>query len=679
MYRLAYPLNHRATRHKDGHRTHMITYRYKWITQRTLSWFLTGCLFFLGTIVTATTPAAAASDNHIVHVGALVKQGKEITSQRWTATTHYLTKKFPDKKFDLVPLHLEEINTSIASKAVDFILVDPALYVQLADAYDIVRIATLMSSSSHFNTASLGSVIISKADNFKLTSIQDIQDRSLAAVNPKSLGGWQIALARFAKEGLDTETDIMSLKYLGSHESVIQSVLNGSVDVGIVRTGTLESMENEGKISLHDFSVLPSAVPNSDFPLVSSTRLYPDWAFAVTSHVPASLAKEVAAALFQMKPDDTAALNADINGWTIPEDYAAVHQLLTELKLPPYQVNSTTKPYELIIKNSHLALIIALAFLGIIIMYVRQKLLTKELKHAQNSLRNYSNRLQLAAEAGELSIWEWNVKQNKFYCDERISQLFGIRNRTNIYTSQDWYSCVHPDDVERVQTAMHLALSGGKKFDVEYRIVRTDSEISAVRSASIYRFSRSRGGLVVNGVTWDISNHRRLLEENKKLAMLDPLTNAKNRRGFFPLANAEFTRCRRYGNKLALLMIDIDDFKQINDTHGHSAGDATLVSFARVCHTILRTSDFFCRLGGEEFIALLHESSMEQAFIVAERLRTEIEKTSVKSDTTLIKYTVSIGISILIEPDQTIEDTISRSDRALYLAKTSGKNCVVYE
>jgi diguanylate cyclase (GGDEF)-like protein len=167
------------------------------------------------------------------------------------------------------------------------------------------------------------------------------------------------------------------------------------------------------------------------------------------------------------------------------------------------------------------------------------------------------------------------------------------------------------------------------------------------------------------------------VEENKRLATLDPLTSAKNRRGFFPLARAEFNRCRRYGNKLALLMIDIDDFKKINDINGHSTGDATLMSLSDICHTVFRTSDLFCRLGGEEFVALLHENNIEQAHIVAERLRKEIEKTSVRTDKAFTKFTVSIGIAVLIEPDQTIEDTITRADKALYKAKQQGKNCVV--
>ena len=622
------------------------------------------------------TPPLVAQNQETIHIGVLAKRGKTITQQKWAATADYLQQAITSKKFDIIPLSFDEIDLKVSEQSVDFILLNPTMYVQLENTHKVSSIATLVSKYSNNDATTLGSVIISKADKLTLNTTKDVLDKSVAAVNPRSLGGWEIALARLKHDDIDMVSDVKSLRFLGTHDLVIQAVLKGAADIGIVRSGTLEQMEEEGKISLNDFSVLPSENSNVDYPQLTSTRLYPDWAFAKSAHVSDQLANQVAAALLLMTPQDKAAYSAAISGWTNPKNYVTVHELLAELELPPYHEQKTTSIPQFALEHLPVAISVIAAFFILIIMYLRQKVLTRELRHAQNSLKNYSNRLQLAAEAGELGIWEWNIKKNKFYADDRISQLFGLENTTNTYTTQDWYSRVHPDDIERVQTAMHLALSGGKKFDAEYRILKNNNEFCAVKSAAIHRYSKSRNGLVVNGVTWDISSHRQLVEENKRLATLDPLTSAKNRRGFFPLARAEFNRCRRYGNKLALLMIDIDDFKKINDINGHSAGDATLVSLSDICHTVFRTSDLFCRLGGEEFVALLHENNIEQAHIVAERLRKEIEKTSVRTDKAFTKFTVSIGIAVLIEPDQTIEDTITRADKALYKAKQQGKNCV---
>lgn len=612
-----------------------------------------------------------------IHIGVLAKRGKDITEQRWTATAHYLSQRIPNKEFVIVPLKFNEVDTEVSNQSVDFVLVNPAMYVQLESLYNVSRIATLISKYSSNSSATLGSVILSRADNITLSSTQDIINKSVAAVSPHSLGGWQIALAKMRRAGLDIPSELNNLRFLGTHDLVIQAVIKGAADVGVVRTGTLEQMEAEGKIKLEDFSVLPSDNIDTEFLQLTSTSLYPDWAFAKSAHVEELLARQVAATLLVMEPNDKAAYTADIYGWTNPKHYSSVHELLKELKIAPYQTRSEKSLLEIALEHTLLFFSVITSFVILILMYFRQKVLTKDLRHAQNSLKNYSNRLQLAAKAGELGIWEWNVKKDKFYSDDRTSQIFGVSKPNNIYTSYDWFSRVHPDDLEKVQTAMNLSLSDSIKFDVEYRIVKSNNEFCAVRSAAIHRYSKSRGGLVVNGVTWDISNHRQLIDESNKLATLDPLTNAKNRRGFFPLANAEFNRCRRYGNKLALLMLDIDDFKKINDINGHSVGDASLVTLSNICHSVFRNSDLFCRMGGEEFIALLHENNLEEAQIVAERLRKEIENASVTTNDISIKFTVSIGISVLIEADQTIEDTISRADKALYKAKQQGKNRIV--
>ncbi|MDB1126320.1 diguanylate cyclase [Vibrio algarum] len=625
--------------------------------------------------------SSLAQEPEIVNIGVLAKRGKDITKQRWSATAIYLTKLIPTKRFNIVPLKFDEVDAELDRESIDFVLVNPAMYVQLESTYNVSRIATLVSNYSSNSDATLGSVIISRSDSLTLSSSNDILYKSVAAVSPRSLGGWQIALGRLSRDDIDIQSDLKNLRFLGTHDLVIQAVLKGAADVGIVRTGTLEQMEAEGKINLQDFSILPSDETDPEFTQLTSTGLYPDWAFAKSAHVDDVVARQVAAALLVMNSQDEAAYTADISGWTTPKHYASVHALLKELKIPPYQKlnEDDDEGYLLELASEHTSLVFSVitSFIVLIFMYFRQKVLTKELRHAQNSLKNYSNRLQLAAAAGELGIWEWNVKQDKFYSDDRTSQIFGVNKPDNVYTSYDWFSRVHPDDIDKVQTAMNLSLSDNVKFDVEYRIVKSNNEFCAVRSAAIHRYSKSRNGLVVNGVTWDISNHQRLVEENKKLATLDPLTNAKNRRGFFPLARAEFNRCRRYGNRLALLMIDIDNFKQINDVNGHSTGDASLVTLSEICHSVFRNSDLFCRMGGEEFIALLHENTIDQAQIVAERLRKEIENASVTTKGISTKFTVSIGISVLIESDQTIEDTISRADKALYKAKQQGKNCIV--
>jgi diguanylate cyclase (GGDEF)-like protein len=178
----------------------------------------------------------------------------------------------------------------------------------------------------------------------------------------------------------------------------------------------------------------------------------------------------------------------------------------------------------------------------------------------------------------------------------------------------------------------------------------------------------------------DITSRKEMEKELKKLATTDPLTGAKNRRSFMQLFQQEITRFQRYRKPFALLILDIDHFKVINDTYGHAVGDNVLKKLVIESEVIVRESDVFARWGGEEFIILLPESDVHQASTVAERLRNQLSKTEMSSkDGTLIRYTVSIGMRVVEkdETDITTKDIIREADEALYMAKKNGRNRVV--
>lgn len=161
------------------------------------------------------------------------------------------------------------------------------------------------------------------------------------------------------------------------------------------------------------------------------------------------------------------------------------------------------------------------------------------------------------------------------------------------------------------------------------------------------------------------------------IASIDPLTGALNRRSFTERAVAELGRARRYGRPVSLLMIDADRFKAINDTYGHSGGDAVLKALSRQLTQTLRPSDIFGRFGGEEFAVVLPETGLESAEIVAERICAELAALPVVGNETEIRFTVSIGVAEF-EPDATeIKATLDRADAALYQAKAQGRNRVV--
>jgi diguanylate cyclase (GGDEF)-like protein len=161
-------------------------------------------------------------------------------------------------------------------------------------------------------------------------------------------------------------------------------------------------------------------------------------------------------------------------------------------------------------------------------------------------------------------------------------------------------------------------------------------------------------------------------------ASTDPLTSVYNRRTFEELADAQLSRARRVRTPVSLLMLDLDHFKRVNDTHGHVAGDHVLAGFAALVRTCLRKEDLLGRYGGEEFVVLLPGATAASAGALAERIRDTVETTPVKGLGQDISITVSVGCTTETGPSlPALQDMIARADEALYRAKHDGRNRVV--
>lgn len=175
----------------------------------------------------------------------------------------------------------------------------------------------------------------------------------------------------------------------------------------------------------------------------------------------------------------------------------------------------------------------------------------------------------------------------------------------------------------------------------------------------------------------DITERRRFELELRELATTDGLTGLSNRRHFVSRLQEEIARMQRMeGYQSSVLMLDVDHFKKINDTHGHVAGDLVLREFAAVIKKTLRRVDMAGRLGGEEFAVILPGTNTEAAKIQAERLCLEVRSTSFVTETAVIPVTVSIGVTSILTTDDAPDAVLGRVDRALYKAKENGRDRV---
>lgn len=178
----------------------------------------------------------------------------------------------------------------------------------------------------------------------------------------------------------------------------------------------------------------------------------------------------------------------------------------------------------------------------------------------------------------------------------------------------------------------------------------------------------------------DISDRRDAHEQRRRASETDHLTGLANRRVFFEAGRREIERFRRAPRPLALLVLDADHFKRINDQHGHAAGDEVLRQLAGVMLRSLRQVDVPARIGGEEFAVLLPSTGLEGARLVAERLRRAMAADTVtRADGTVIRYTVSIGLALMQAGIAGLDELLERTDRALYAAKAAGRNRLVVD
>ncbi len=165
--------------------------------------------------------------------------------------------------------------------------------------------------------------------------------------------------------------------------------------------------------------------------------------------------------------------------------------------------------------------------------------------------------------------------------------------------------------------------------------------------------------------------------ELERMAKIDFLTGIANNRFFFEAGESEIQRAHRYNRPLAVLMVDLDHFKKINDTYGHAIGDKALMELAVTCKDLLRNIDIFGRLGGEEFAILLPETDIVGGGIIAERLLSAIAKTNIEADNKILHITVSIGVAELLPDENQLETLLKRADDAMYEAKRKGRNQVI--
>lgn len=294
----------------------------------------------------------------------------------------------------------------------------------------------------------------------------------------------------------------------------------------------------------------------------------------------------------------------------------------------------------------------------------------------QRRLSESETRLSRAFEAAADGMALLDLNGRWLQTNKALQEITGYSEEELLQL--DSHSMTHPDDREADRHAIEELLKEHLPQAIyEKRYQHRDGTYIWVEfSAALVCDAMGKPLHLVAQIS-DITERRRVDEELQRLATTDPLTSLFNRRRLLEALESEIKRRQRSPQPLSVLMLDIDHFKQINDRYGHHAGDTALRQLAAHCSSLLRELDAFGRLGGEEFAIILPGSTLENARIMAERLRSHVEAMRIGcGEGCEFGMTVSIGAATATEEDMEQTELLRRADRALYQAKEEGRNRV---
>ncbi|MFZ1909060.1 MAG: PAS domain S-box protein, partial [Burkholderiales bacterium] len=296
-----------------------------------------------------------------------------------------------------------------------------------------------------------------------------------------------------------------------------------------------------------------------------------------------------------------------------------------------------------------------------------------EQKRAAAALHESVAKLRLAVDAADLYYWEWELSTDKLTWGRDPGGLIGRPDeRSRVHP--DLRDMVHPEDRERYLAAGRAALASGEPFAVEFRVVTRDGEVRWLAAhGSVLRLPEG-GAAKMIGVSQDITERKRQEEEVRFLAYHDTLTGLPNRRLLDDRMRQAVYLAQRRDVRVAALLIDLDDFKQVNDALGHRAGDAVLREVAQRLSACMRKSDTLARQGGDEFVALLPDLQRESdCQFVAEKALRALEP-EFRVEGRVFRIGASIGISIYPSDASDGETLLRNADVAMYRAKQLGRN-----
>jgi diguanylate cyclase (GGDEF)-like protein/PAS domain S-box-containing protein len=613
-----------------------------------------------------------------VKIGVLAFRPKPEMLKQWQPLEKALKHAIPQYHFKIIAFTYPELESAVSEKRVDFVLTNPAHFVLLSRRHGVsAPLATLIVEENDIPLTAFGGVIFTLAERTDLKELTNLKGKRLATADLGSFGGYQAQAYELALAGVRLPGDAKVQVVGMPQDNAVYAVLQGGIDAGFVRTGMLEAMTREGKLDLSRIRIL-NQQHAANFPLFLSTRLYPEWTFAALPHVSEDIARRVAAALFRLEEDKKATHAIGIHGFATPSDYSQVEELQRELRLPPFDSTPKFTLHDVWSRYYWESISAISAGLVILLLAISLFLTNRSLHTNSRKLKNEVRfRHGLLDALGE-GVYGVDYRGQCIFINPAALKMLGFTEEE--VAGKDQHALFHhhrPDGHHYPghDCPIYLSLVDGETRSGEEWFWRKDgSGFPVAITVSPNLIDGGSKGAVV--VFHDITERKLNDERIRHLAQHDTLTDLPNRALLTDRLQQALSYAKRDKQKVALMFVDLDRFKPINDTQGHVVGDWLLKQVASRMRECVRDSDTVARVGGDEFVVLLRSvESTEDAVMVAEKIRNALNQPFELAQQSL-HISCSIGMTLYPEHAKNEIEMMNFADIAMYQAKQKGRDKV---
>jgi len=619
--------------------------------------------------------AVQAQQTMQLDFAVLLVDDKQQALPHWQAVIGRINASLPDVELNLHLLNFEQMRAAVEQQQVDFVLLNSAMYIELERLQGLsVPLASMVGYHHGQALRGFGGVILVRDEAGGITRLEQLRGSTIATPGISSLGGYMTQAYELQQHGIEPHSYSIIQTDM-PHSNAIDLLRSGQADAAFIRTGILEEQP-----STQGLRVLNPQRQHA-FPQALSTSLYPEWPIGALAHVRSEVMAQVAGAFLMLQPHEPALLQAGIYGFSVPQDYQSVHDIMRSLRVKPYD-NLPLVTWSQVWQQYHY-FIVALALLGSVVIILSAGLLFSNRRLARMLLivrkNEESQRLSAVALETQQAIVITDAQEKILRVNQAFTLLTGYQPEQVLGQTPRFFKSGHHDAAFYAQMWHDIASKGS--WHGEFWNKKADGTIYPIEQM-ITAVKNPQGQITHYLAAFsDLTTFKQSEERIHQLAYYDPLTGLANRRMLDEQLAATMRDSGKSNSYCALMFIDLDHFKRLNDTLGFAMGDELLRQVARRISKHVRASDTVVRQAGDDFVVLMRGlgSKQDAAITQAQHMAENILQ-AIGNPFQLFEHkymiTASIGISLFRGQAAPVEELLKRSDIAVYQAKAEGRHSI---